>query len=79
MHGTVSRYRGYTFRLESGGDEYITAAAWRDRETYAMSAADERQQRWFARLREHLDGDPQWNDGEVIFASGAAVAGSPAR
>jgi quinol monooxygenase YgiN len=59
---------GYTYRLDSGGDEYITAAAWTDRETYQKNSNDERQQRWFARVSELLVGQPAWNDGEVIEA-----------
>jgi quinol monooxygenase YgiN len=65
---------GYTFRLDSGNDEYVTAAVWSDKETYSKNAADERQQRWFARVRELMAGDPEWNDGEVIFAAHATVA-----
>lgn len=59
----------YTFRLDSGGNEYITAAVWSDRETYVRNSNDERQQRWFQRIADLLDGEPQWNDGEVIDAS----------
>ncbi|MHB8488828.1 MAG: antibiotic biosynthesis monooxygenase family protein [Candidatus Dormibacteria bacterium] len=60
---------GYTFRLDSGGGEYITAAVWSDKETYRANADDERQRQWFARVRELMAGDPQWNDGEAIFAA----------
>lgn len=59
---------GYTYRLDAGGDEYITASVWSDRETYVQNANDQQQQ-WFARVRELLVGDPQWNDAEVVFAS----------
>jgi len=65
---------GYTFRLDSGSDEYITAGVWSDQETYRKNADDERQQRWFARVRELMAGDPEWNDGEVIFAARGSVA-----
>jgi quinol monooxygenase YgiN len=58
----------YTFRLDSGGDEYITASVWTDRETYAKNSDSEQQQRWFEQVRGLLVGDPQWNDGEVIHA-----------
>jgi quinol monooxygenase YgiN len=56
------------YRLDAGGDEYITAAMYTDRETYAKNSNDERQQRWFERVRELLVGEPQWNDGEVIHS-----------
>jgi heme-degrading monooxygenase HmoA len=60
---------GYTYRLDAGGDEYITASVWSDRETYVQNAKGQRQQQWFTRVRELLVGDPEWNDGEVVFAS----------
>lgn len=59
----------YIYRLDSGNDEYMTAAMWTDRETYQRSSSDERQQQWFARVRELMVGEPQWNDGEVIEAA----------
>lgn len=59
----------YTFRLDSGDDEYITAAVWTDRDTYARNADDERQRRWFARISELMVGEPQWSDGQVIHAA----------
>ena len=68
----------YTYRLDSGNDEYVTAAMWADRETYQRNSADERQQRWFARLQEHLVGSPSWSDGEVIEATHPATAGQVA-
>lgn len=69
----------YVYRLDSGGDEYITAAMWTDRDTYQKNAADPRQQRWFERVQEHLAGQPAWNDGEVVGAYQPAAAGQPAR
>ena len=59
----------YIYRLDSGDDEYISAAMWTDKETYTKNSADERQQRWFERVQEHLAGTPAWNDGEVIDAA----------
>ncbi|MHB8719541.1 MAG: putative quinol monooxygenase [Candidatus Dormibacteria bacterium] len=59
----------YTYRLDSGGDEYITAAMWTDRQTYRRNADDPRQQRWFEQVQGHLVGVPAWSDGEVIDAS----------
>ncbi|MFI5313086.1 MAG: hypothetical protein ACHQ06_02870 [Candidatus Dormibacteria bacterium] len=68
----------YTYRLDSGNDEYITAAMWTDRETYAKNSEDERQQRWFQRVQEHMVGAPSWNDGEVIQAAHPVPEGQTA-
>jgi hypothetical protein len=65
-HGYVA---AYTYRLDAGGDEYITAAVWIDRETYVKNASYERQRRWYERVRELLVEEPTWHDGEVIHAT----------
>jgi len=57
---------GFIYRLESGGDEYVTAAVYSDRESYRRNSEDPAQQAWFARMSELLAGEPQWNDGEII-------------
>ena len=56
----------YLYRLNSGGDEYITAAAFSDKATYERNSNEPRQQAWFARMSELMVGDPQWSDGEII-------------
>lgn len=65
---------GYIYRLDSGGDEYITAALYSDREAYHRNSADARQQAWFARVSELVAGQTEWHDGEVISAVGSAAA-----
>jgi antibiotic biosynthesis monooxygenase (ABM) superfamily enzyme len=59
---------GYMYRLDSGNNEYITAAVYTDKETYQKNADDARQQRWFQRVQELLAGDPEWHDGELVHA-----------
>lgn len=66
----------YTYRLDAGNDEYITAAMWSDKETYQKNADDEKQQRWFQRVSEHIVGEPSWADGEVVHAAHPVTARS---
>lgn len=68
---------GFIYRLDAGGDEYITAAMYSDRETYRRNSEDERQKAWFARVSELVAGETEWHDGEVISAVGAVA--TPAR
>ena len=65
-HGYVA---AYTYRLDAGGDEYITAAVWVDRETYLRNASNDRQRQWYERIRDLLAEEPVWHDGEVIHAT----------
>ncbi len=63
----------FLYKLDGTDNEYITAAAYSDRETYRRNADDPRQQQWFERVREHLASDPTWSDGEIVDATGVAA------
>ena len=63
----------FMYRLDSGGDEYITAAAFSDKAAYERNSNEPAQQAWFARLRELMVDDPQWHDGEIIDAMSPAA------
>ena len=60
---------GFIYRLDSGGDEYVTAAVYTDRESYRRNSEDPAQQEWFGRLTELIVGEPQWNDGEIVHGA----------
>jgi antibiotic biosynthesis monooxygenase (ABM) superfamily enzyme len=64
----------YTYRLDSGGDEYVTAAVFNDKDAYLRNANDPRQDQWFKRFQALLAGDVEWNDGELIEAVNLASA-----
>ena len=55
-------------------DELILVAVFRDRESYRANADDPEQDKWYRQLREHLQADPEWTDGEVVFAGPGATA-----
>jgi len=57
---------GYLFQLDLDPLDWIMIALFEDKESYSANAADPDQDKWFRRLMEHLDGEPQWNDGEAI-------------
>jgi len=59
----------YVLRPDNKTDEMVLIAIFEDRQTYRLNAEDPDQDRWFRQLREHLEGDPQWEDGEIIFSS----------
>ena len=44
----------------------IGAAVFEDKASYEANADDPEQDKWFRQLREHLDGDPEWEDGEYV-------------
>lgn len=62
--GVEGYVTGYLVRSERGPQEGILIAIFQDRESYMANAEDPEQDRWFRRFREHLQGDPDWHDGE---------------
>ena len=59
----------YVLRPDERPDELILVAIFRDRDSYRANASDPEQDRWYRQMREHLESDPEWTDGELIFAS----------
>ena len=62
----------YVLRPDDRPDELILLAVFRDRESYRANASDPEQDRWYRQMREHLEADPEWTDGELVFASTTA-------
>lgn len=46
--------------------EMVGVAVFQDRETYRANANDPEQDKWYRRLRECLQADPEWEDGEYV-------------
>ena len=46
--------------------ELIGVAVFEDKASYQANADDPEQERWYFRLRELLEDDPEWEDGEYV-------------
>ena len=57
---------GYVFQLERDPQDWIMVALFQDKESYVANANDPEQDRWFRQMMEHLEGEPQWHDGEAF-------------
>jgi quinol monooxygenase YgiN len=57
---------GYLLRPDTKPDELIMVAIFEDKQTYEANAGDPAQDRWYRRLREDLQDDPAWEDGEFL-------------
>ena len=57
---------GWTYRLDEGSDEYITAVSFTDKDAYVDNANSPEQAAFFERFRELLAEDVEWNDGEIV-------------
>jgi hypothetical protein len=59
----------HVYRMDSDRRDLMLAVLFRDRESYVRNAEDPAQDEEFRRLRDLLESDPEWHDGEVIWSS----------
>ena len=67
-HKVRGAMSGYMFKLDSDPQDWIMVALFQDKESYVANAEDPEQDRWFRRMMEHLEAEPQWHDGEAFEA-----------
>lgn len=54
------------YKADKGGQEYWLAVVFEDEASYKANAESPEQDARYQVMRSYLDGDPEWNDGEVI-------------
>ena len=64
----------YVYQLDSDENTYMMAVIFQDRESYHANAADPRTHEFSQKMRDLLDADPEWNDGEIVYSSMKATA-----
>lgn len=60
---------GCLFMPDAGAGELIAVAIFEDEESYRSNGTDPEQDAWFRRLRDLLQDDPTWEDGEYVIGS----------
>ena len=67
---TNRRPKGYlgelVYQMDSNPNEVMLAVFLDSKESYHSNANDPEQDKEYRQMRELLDSDPEWNDGEVI-------------
>lgn len=56
----------YVYKLDRDPGQLVMAVVFKDKQSYRANADDPEQDKWYRRLREHLQADPVWEDGEII-------------
>ena len=56
----------YIYRLDSGNDQYILVAGFKDKDSYVANANSPEQNEFYQKFRALLISDPEWADGEII-------------
>ena len=60
----------HVYQMDADVTEYYLVVLFEDRDTYRKNADDPAQDRRYREMRELLDEDPEWHDGEVVWSSG---------
>jgi quinol monooxygenase YgiN len=58
----------YAYRMDANRNEYFLAVAFESREAFLANAARPEQHAQYLAMRALLEADPEWHDGEVVFA-----------
>lgn len=58
----------YVFQADQDPNECWLVAIFEDRDSYVANAGRPEQDQWYRQMREHLEDDPEWHDGEVIYS-----------
>ena len=56
------------YQLDRDSREFMLTAAFESREAYFANAESPEQQERFMRLMQVLEGEPEWNDGEIVYS-----------
>ena len=58
----------YLYRLDSDPQDLMLAVVFTDRAAYVRNADDPKQDIQFRALRQLLESDPDWHDGEILWS-----------
>jgi hypothetical protein len=59
---------GYLLKPRNGVSELVGVAVFDSESNYRKNADDPEQDRWYRQLRDLLEADPEWNDGDILVA-----------
>ena len=60
---------GVLMKPDGSSNELIGVAIFEDKQSYVANADRPGQQQWYAKLRDALEADPEWEDGEYVAGS----------
>ena len=59
----------YIYQLDDDANEFFMAVVFESREAYMANADSPEQHEQYLKWRELLEADPEWHDGEIVFAA----------
>ena len=64
--GVISEY---IYQMDDNPNEYYMAVIFEDKDQYMANADSPEQDARYQRLRELLEDDPEWHDGEIVYSA----------
>jgi quinol monooxygenase YgiN len=62
----------YTYRLDADPNTIVEAVIFASKEAYVANANSPEQHTFYERMAALFDGEPEWQDGEIVHARHAA-------
>jgi heme-degrading monooxygenase HmoA len=59
----------YVYQMDRDSREFYLAVIFESREAYHANAASPEQHERFMKLMQVMESEPEWNDGEIIYAN----------
>ncbi|MGA7988124.1 MAG: antibiotic biosynthesis monooxygenase family protein [Candidatus Dormiibacterota bacterium] len=56
------------YRSDTDPQEFWVAGSWESKEAYRANSNTPEQDASYRRLRDLMDADPEWHDGEIVFS-----------
>jgi quinol monooxygenase YgiN len=71
----VSGFVGsFVYRMDTNPNECYLAVVFRDKASYVANAQSTEQDARYRQIRELLESDPEWHDGEIVHAPAFVTA-----
>lgn len=58
----------YVYQMDSDPNEFYVAVIFESKEAYHKNAQSPETNTEFEEMMKYLDGEPNWNDGEIIYS-----------
>ncbi len=62
----------YYFQMDRDSDEFYLVAIFDDKQSYDANADSPAQHERYMKFRSFLVADPEWNDGQIVSATGSS-------
>ncbi len=56
------------YKMDENANEYYMAVVFRDKDAYFTNADSPEQDARYRQMLEVMEGEPEWHDGEIIYA-----------